>query len=405
MSGKNRLRGLSNEHLEGIVLLLKNLKIWDGESDSIDAGMDAVQIENGVIVDIGSSDTLKGADERDMGGLYLIPGLIDAHVHMCLDPEIMNPADQLTERSVLLESMKTRAESMLAAGITSARDLGGGNWVELELRDLINNGEIRGPRLVCAGQPITSVGGHCHFWGGETRSSAEIEAIMDRQAEKGVDLIKIMATGGTMTKGTLPSKAQFDQAFISEVVRQAAKRDYSVAAHCHGTEGILFAARAGVKTIEHCSWVGEEGWGKHYDDEAVSEIVSANAWVSPTINAGWKRHQGKGGFENVLMDNFRKMKQAGVQLIASTDAGIPRVFHHHLPQALPVFAHIAGLTNLEVLKSATSDCAVAIGLGNHAGKIKPDFAADFVLYEVNPLENLSVLERPIEVWSRGLPYC
>ncbi|MDH5737435.1 MAG: amidohydrolase family protein, partial [Gammaproteobacteria bacterium] len=349
-------------------MILRNLRIWDGVSGQIDAGMDAIEVQQGRIVRVTSSDALDGQPGKDMGGLSLLPGLMDAHVHMCLDPGIRNPLEQVTDREMLMVGMKQRALAMLRAGITTARDLGGGNWQEMALRDAINRGEVPGPRLLCAGQPLTSVGGHCHFWGGEVDGESDIEAMIRLQVEKGVDLIKVMATGGTMTVGTHPSRAQFPEKMIEKIVAESARHHHQVAAHCHGTEGIVFAARAGVRTIEHCSWVGTEGWGRGYDEAAVSAMIENGVWVSPTINAGWQRHVGKGGFEHLLQSNYEKMKRAGVRMIASTDAGIPNVYHHELSKALPVFAHMAKLTPVEVLKSATSECAIALGLENETGR-------------------------------------
>jgi imidazolonepropionase-like amidohydrolase len=124
--------------------------------------------------------------------------------------------------------------------------------------------------------------------------------------------------------------------------------------------------------------------------------------VSPTVNAGWKRYIGTQKFEGMMMDNYRKMKQAGVKLIASTDAGIPGVIHHHLPLAIPVFAHFAELTPVEALKSATSDCAEAIGLGDQVGQISPDFSADLVFYADDPTANLEALATPLRVMSKGV---
>lgn len=387
-------------------MILKNLKIWDGVSDQIDAGLDVIEIVDGRIKTLTSSDQVSGGqvagkNQRDMSGLTLIPGLIDAHVHLCLDPEIKNPLDQITEKEPLLESMVQRAGKMLRAGITTARDLGGGNWIELELRDAIAKGKVVGPRLLCAGQPLTSIKGHCHFWGGEVANESEIETMIKRQVEKGVDLIKVMATGGMMTAGTDPSKAQFSQNLITKIVSESAKYNHHVAAHCHGTEGILFSARAGVRTIEHCSWIGADGRGKNYDEDAVVAMLKAGTSVSPTINKGWQRHIGKGEYEKVLHENFEKLKKAGVPLIASTDAGIPNVYHHHLPQALPVFAQLAELTNVEVLRTATSNNADALGLYDVTGRIAEGFSADFVLYDGNPLEDLAVLELPLEVYLKG----
>ena len=381
--------------------ILTNLNIWNGLGDSLDQHHSSIRIRDGKIVALENVQDAPGA--INMAGVYVTPGLIDAHVHMCLDPEIRDPfAHGKIKRELLIEQMIERSQSMLAAGITTARDLGGGKWLELAVRDMINSGEVVGCRLVCAGQPITSVKGHCHFWGGEAEGVEQALEVLARQHARGVDLIKVMATGGSITPDSAPKDAQFSSSIMKSIVARANELDYTVAAHCHGTEGIRHAAEAGVTTIEHCSWVGEEGWGKAYDPEVVEKIVANDVRVSPTVNAGWKRYIGTQKFEGMMMDNYRKMKQAGVKLIASTDAGIPGVIHHHLPLAIPVFAHFAELTPVEALKSATSDCAEAIGLGDQVGQISPDFSADLVFYADDPTANLEALATPLRVMSKGV---
>ena len=374
----------------------ENLNIWDGESSSQRQG--ALVVSDGIFV---SESTDPDDQVRDMNGLFAIPGLIDAHVHMCLDPELKDPLQQTVPgKEKVTEDIRKRAAKMVRAGITSARDLGGGEYLELDVRDEIAAGKTLGPRLVCAGQPITSVGGHCHFWGGEANGDDEAVAVLERQRAKGVDLIKMMVTGGNITPGSRPVDSQFEDQTVTNVVALAKQYGFHVAAHCHGTDGIRQAASAGVTTVEHCSWVGESGWGKTFDTAVVSLMVNNGVWVSPTINAGWKRFTQK-DFTEMVQQNYRNMKEAGIRLIASTDAGIPNVFHHDLPRALPVFAHFAGLSAEEVLRAATSDCAEAIGLGGITGLIRPGYSADFVLYEEDPLINLKVLEKPFMVVSRG----
>ena len=168
----NRLQECSQKKIS-----FKNVRIWNGLAESIDAGIDCLTFENGQVTSVGSSGEL-GSDcqdySQDMSGVTLIPGLIDAHIHLCLNPEQKDPlAQEDPGRDALLEQMSARARLMLEAGITTARDLGGGQWLELEIRDRINRGEIPGPRLICSGQPITSVKGHCHFWRGEARDVDE----------------------------------------------------------------------------------------------------------------------------------------------------------------------------------------------------------------------------------------
>ena len=385
--------------------LYTNLRMWDGLGATYRGDVDALRVEGDRIAWIGRTDEVRGdADARDMGGLTAVPGLIDAHVHMVLDPDVRDPLAQTApDRAVRAAAMAQRAADMVRAGITTARDLGGGEWLELELRDRIARGEAVGPRLVCAGQPVTSPGGHCHFWGGTAADVDAAAAVIARQHERGVDLIKVMATGGTMTKGTTPRDAQFDRETLAAIVALARERGYAVAAHCHGTAGIRYAAAAGVATIEHCSWVGENGWGADYDAAVAAELAARGIWVSPTVNLGWKRHQGSGSdHEQRLLANFAAMRAAGVKLTASTDAGIPNVRHADLAKTLPVFAHIAGFTNAEVLTSATADAARAIGLGTTTGRLARGYSADVLFVEGDPLADLGCLAAPAQVLARGV---
>ena len=380
----------------------RNVRVWDGVADGY-AEADSVTVAGGRIVAVGEvpRSANNGTNGRDMAGTTALPGLMDAHVHMTLDPNLRTPVEQLAlSDDALVAGIEQRALAMAQAGITTARDLGGGKWLELGVRDRILGGDLPGPRLLCAGQPVTSPHGHCHFWGGEAVDAESAAAVIERQAQHGVDLIKVMATGGFITEGSAPGDAQYDAETLATIVNCARQHGYDVAAHCHGTEGIDHAARAGVTTIEHCSWIGKGG-GREGCIPAVAERIVANGvWVSPTISAGWRRFIG-GKLECTVQRSFARMRAAGVRLIASTDAGIPNVFHHDLPRALPVFAHFAGLTPAETLRTATSDCAAALGLGRETGRLAPGYVADVLFVEGDPLADLSALETPALVLARG----
>ena len=378
---------------------LTDLRIWDGR-DWLDA--DAVRIEGEKISAVGDAQELsKGADAISCAGATAIPGLIDGHVHLELNPDHSKPPAG-TDAAVY-DHMVERAEAMVRAGITTARDLGGGAWHELRLRDEIAVGRRTGPRLICAGQPITSVNGHCHFWGGSAGNLTEAKQVLTRQLEHQVDLIKVMATGGRLTGGSDPLIPQFDTATVSALVEMAHAHDKPVAAHCHGTPGIEVAARAGVDTIEHCSWVGEDGWASDYQHEVAEIILERGIWVSPTVNAGWQRmlDSKTGKVLGRVRNAYQKMLQMGVPFVASTDAGIPGVFHADLPQALVVFQQIAELTAEQTLISATSDAAIAIGVSHLTGRIAPGLAADLLLVDGNPLSALPAVTNPVGVWARG----
>ena len=375
-----------------------NLRMWDGRATGY-VDRNSVTVTDGRI----DSFANKESKSRDCSGLTALPGLIDAHVHMTLDPDIKDMKEQLSQKSRdIWQKMQIRSRAMLKAGITSARDLGGAEWLELKLRDEINAGTSAGPRLLCAGQPVTSVDGHCHFWGGASSCASEARRVIDRNREHGVDLIKVMATGGIYTKASHPGRAQFPQEFLNDIVEYAHSLEYAVAAHCHGTEGIERAVCSGVNTVEHCSWMDREAKRSDFRLAVAEQMVESNTWVSPTINSGWRRFITKDKkFVKYIQHQFNKMKEVGVRLIASTDAGIPNVKHDDLPRSLPVFAQFAALSPLEVLKSATSLSAKALNIYAETGSLDIGKSADMVLVEGDPLEDLSVLANPALVVVRG----
>ncbi|MEM7098878.1 MAG: amidohydrolase family protein [Pseudomonadota bacterium] len=379
---------------------LTNLTIWDGHKI----------LEENTIVLIGTQisrichadDLAAGTQTRDCAGLSAIPGLIDAHVHLELNPDEKDPPEKTTETVIPL--MAERALKMAKKGITTARDLGGGAWYELALREQIATREKIGPRMICSGQPITSPNGHCHFWGGEAEDLAAALSVLERQIEHGVDLIKVMATGGRMTKGSSPSDAQFSEEDLTAIVARAHSHHRPVAAHCHGTEGIRRAAVAGVNTIEHCSWVGPEGWASDYQSDIADLIAAKDIWVSPTVNKGWQRmlDSQTGAVLGRVRNAYREMLAKGIPMVASTDAGIPGVFHDELAPALVVFAKIAELDNEQALRSATSDAAIALGIAQKTGSLKAGQEADVLLLDGNPVDDLSAITRPVETYVRGV---
>ena len=380
--------------------VLHNIKIWDGNNERQE---DALLIENGKIVALGeAADFREHNNHRDMAGLSVLPGLIDAHVHLELNPDDAKPPEKTLPSVIPL--MQERAAQMAQCGITTARDLGGGAWFELELRKRIQTRELVGPRLLCSGQPITSVQGHCHFWGGEAANTEQALEVAQRQVDKNVDLIKVMATGGRLTRGSEPTDGQFPQTTLDAIVDFAHQHNLPVAAHCHGTHGIHQAAIAGVDTIEHCSWVGKEGWASDYQEEVAKVILDQGVWISPTVNKGWQRmlDSKTGNVLKRVRQAYRAMLDMGIPMLASTDAGIPGVYHNELAHALVVFAKIAQLSNEEALKSATSDAALALRINHTTGTIQANLDADLLVVDGNPLADLSAITKPVMTFCRGM---
>ena len=379
------------------MISLRNLKIWNGYQSVAENSID---IQGRFLSNIGI-DLPMTQDSIDCSGLTAIPGLIDAHVHLELNPDDHKAPDKPHRN--LPSLMEERAKKMVLAGITTARDLGGGTWQEFSLRDSINTGLKLGPRLLCSGQPITCPGGHCHFWGGEASNINEAKQVLKRQVERNADLIKIMATGGRLTKGSSPTNPQFSLELISEIVHIAHAALLPVAAHCHGTEGIYRAASAGVDTIEHCSWVGEAGWASDFQLDVAKLIKEKNCRVSPTVNKGWSRmlEESRKTTLTNIRTAFQEMQRLEIPMIASTDAGIPGVYHEDLPDALAVFAQIAELSPEQALRSATSISAKALGIATSTGSLETGKSADLLIVDGDPLQDLSAIKSIFKVYASG----
>ena len=339
-----------------------------------------------------------------MAGVTLVPGLIDAHVHMVLDPEIPIHSSR---GAVIAHTARRDGPARRGDGACRHHDgAGSWRWRMVGARVARSDRAPGNPRSTIA---LFRSAGYIDrrplsFLGWRSGNLADAAAVIARQHEHGVDLIKVMATGGTMTKGTTPRDAQFDQDTLAAIVADARQRGYPIAAHCHGTAGIRHAVRAGVTTIEHCSWVGEAGWAAEYDAEIAALMAARGIWVSPTVNLGWSRHVGSGSdHARRVMGNFAAMRAAGVKFVASTDAGIPNVKHEDLGKALPVFAHLAALTPVDALKTATSGAASAVGLRGMTGQLAVGYAADVLFVDGDPLTDLSCLAAPAGVLARGAP--
>lgn len=389
--------------------LILGSKVWETTEDVLAPLSTPVRVRDGRILGTGD-EALQDASEvphLDLEGRVLVPGLIDSHMHLELDPALHTPAEQLAvPEEKRLGAMEDRAREMLFAGILTARDCGGGRHREHRLRGQIDRGDRLGPRLLCCGQPITTPGGHCDFWGGAVQTPLEIDRMVGLQVEAGSDWIKVMATGGVFTPKSSARESQFELSRLNRIVDVAARAGRSVAAHCHGTQGIADAMRAGVRTIEHASFAGKDGFGTLIDESLIKEMARAELWVSPTVNAGWGRRFVNDRGEP--SEFFRRMsaclqlqRDHGVRFIASTDAGIPGVRHSDLALGLMAFERYAGLRPVDVLRSATSEAARALGIEEETGRIEKGLSADFLVLESDPLKDLAVLRDPEIVVFRG----
>ena len=343
------------------------------------------------------------AEVVDLGGLTLLPGLVDSHVHLGFDggpqPVARMRAEADTEQLLL---MLDSARQLLGAGVTTARDLGARSFLDVAVRDGIARGIAPGPRLLVAGRPLTPTGGHCWFMGGECDTADELRRMVRLHHKMGTDLIKVMSTGGFMTAGSAPWHAQYTEAELAAVVAEARRLGKRVAAHGHGAEGIARAVAAGVDTIEHCSFAGPDGRpGSGYDPALAGRIAAAGIYVCPTVNvrAPCVRER----FGDVHRTVVTGLYERGVRLIAGTDAGIDNCPHDAYARGLEELAGL-GLPAAEILEMATLRAATALGVDSVTGSLEPGKDADFIAVAGDPLRDLSALRRVALVVARGAEY-
>lgn len=364
----------------------------------------AVGIRDGRIDWVGPIAETRRGDYSQVirvGGAVL-PGLVDAHVHLCFDagqekpdgPLLGNNPEQL--RQVILRN----GSRLLASGVTSVRDLGSRAGSVLSVGTDIAHGRVTGPTVVAADQPLTRRRGHAWSYGMEIGSTAEATASVRLLAARGVGVVKVMITGGRMTLGTDPEAVEFPPTLLRAVVDTAHAEQLPVAAHCLSAAGIRAALTAGVDTLEHCTFIDLGGQACSEGDAVrlADAIADAGAYVCPTINVHYPgRHPIS--FEQRL-HWVRLLHRAGVRLIVGNDIGIPG-----LPPELYLGALLAleaaGMSRPEVLHAATALPAQAMGVERSVGTLRPGARADLVGVSGDPLSDLETLRKPTVVVARG----
>ena len=360
--------------------------IWNGLADSTAEA--TVTTDGPNIAAIGNDAS--AATTIDISGCTVIPGLIEAHAHLCFNAsrdwrEVFD-ADTPTRMALRMAAYGRR---MLEAGITTVRDLGAPTELAVEVREAFAAGLVPGPDLLVAGAPITTTGGHCYFMGGEADGELEVRKAVRNRVKAGCDWIKIMATGGNMTRGTNTFAAQYSVDELRACIEEAHRLRKKVAAHCHGTVGIRVAVEAGVDVLEHCSFTAPTGYD--YDPEVTRMTVAKGILVSPTVSVGFRSWPDDGRKQErarIVKDQFAR----GAKFVMSTDCGIPGVPHEALAGGIQVLAELGGLSPVEALKLATSSSAERLELTDR-GTIAPGKRADLVVLDGDPTLDLAALER------------
>jgi imidazolonepropionase-like amidohydrolase len=365
----------------------------------------ALLVEDARIVAVGPLSTVRAGrqpssevKEIDLRPRILLPGLIDCHVHLVGGPEprtLWNT--QYEDDARLAIRAYANAQSALTVGLTTVRDCGARGTVVLSLTQAIADGIVPGPRILNAGAPITTTGGHCYFLGGEADGIEGVQRAVRQRHKAGVDFIKVMTTGGGLTPGSNKGAAQYSQAELDAVAEDAHRLRYRMAGHAHGTEGIRRAVAAGFDTIEHCSWLAAEEDKDHdYVPTLVEEIVRRGIYVCRTMAGPQRLSLEEATPEHPFWpdyDAFRKMVQAGVMVIAGTDAGVDKTPFSGYAYTLETMAGLGEMTPEAILASATRVAAQALGLEGEIGTLEVGKRADAIAVTGNPLEDIRALRR------------
>ena len=369
-----------------------------------------IVVEDGTIKAVREGDDLFPEEEHaellDARGRTVLPGLIDAHVHLTFNEE-QTCVPQLLEApdTTLVLYAVRNAQSALCAGVTTLRDCGDRGGVTFSLRDAVEEGVLAGPRIVASGPPITTTAGHLHYIGIEADTFDELRKAVRSLVKAGSDFLKICGTGGGMTPGSNVRAAQYSAEELGEVVRDAHRLERRVATHVHGTEGIRNAAIAGIDSLEHCSWLGRTD-GHECDDEVIRMIVDKGLYICHTIagqrrvsEADVERTQKQGPGIPWLF--HRKAFDAGAKFVIAGDDGVPGTPFRDFPRSLEVAVKQMGLSPMDAIRSATAVAAEMLGLSHEIGTVEVGKRADLFLVDGEPFEDIAALRRVEWVMRNG----
>lgn len=394
-------------------------------------GTGAAPIQNGVVVVTDDKIVAVGAQGRvtipagartiDLGNATLLPGFVDAHTHI-IGRTLGDPAgDDAAVRDY--EAMGaiigvTNADRTLMSGFTTIRNVGAGNFDDMALRKAVNDGFIKGPRMQNAGHSLGITGGHCDengfkpglmdgdFKTGIADGVDQVRAAVRYQAKYGADVIKTCATGGVLSEGDAVGVPQYNYDELKAMVDEAGKLERKVAAHAHGTEGIKTAVRAGVASIEHGSFLDEEG---------ARMMKEKGTYLVPTLSAGEAVEKAA---RNGVLKGLRAEKalaaaaamrngvkiavRNGVPIALGTDAGVGQ--HGANGHEFSLMVDWGGMTPMQAIVAGTMNAAKLLGWESRIGSLASGKLADVVAVPGDPLQDITVMEKTVFVMKNGVVY-
>lgn len=378
-------------------------------------GNQVVEVRDGFVS--GDGGEARIVDLRDS---FVLPGLIDSHVHLTGQQNPNARLEEVTQSNAEQAMVGARyARRTLMAGFTTVADLGGSNEAVFALRDAIRRGDVPGPRVIAAGSSVSVHGGHgdingyredvMHILSPESVCSGVDDCMraVRTQVRAGADIIKITATGGVLSNTAAGLGQQFSDGELAAIVGAAHRMGRRVTAHAHGVDGINAFLRAGGDSIEH---------GTYLDDESIRLFRREGTWLVPTLLAGDFVARIASGPDNFftpaqtakaleagprMLDMVRRAHAGGVRIAFGTDSGVSA--HGDNAQEFALLVR-AGMTPLEAVQSATVGAAAHLRISQEAGRLAPGMPADLIAVTGDPLTDVTVLERVRFVMKGGVVY-
>lgn len=361
-------------------------------------------IEDGRISAVGPRSKVAappGAQIMDVGDRTVMPGLIDAHVHMVNTGTATSGQDSraLSGNQAMLVGVQNGLMA-LKSGLTTVRDCGDSNYLTLTLRNFIDSGGIPGPRLVCSGPVITSTAGQLWWKGIECDTEDELRRAVRTLAKNGVDFIKLMGSGGNATPGSNPEAAQYTAAGFRAVAEDAHRLGKRVAVHVHGVDAVRMAVDAGMDTLEHCPFRAHGTI--EYDERVVADIVRKGLIVSLAMPATWYRLRAEdmrdtrshpGHLWERRYETIRRMHAAGVKLVVSSDQGSTGTMIDELGLLMEFLVSRVEIPAKDILYGVTGLAAEALGMADRVGTLEPGKLADIVVVDGDPLVDIAAIQR------------